>query len=326
MKYNFKKITKWLAIGAFAFLGISIHNTNSVMADGYGLTVAPMNQNIIIDPGDSYETSFRISNPAASTQPTYYKIEVEPFYTNDKGETIFEAESDYGEIAKWVTFNIPTEGKLEPNDTKEVMFTINVPDDAPAGGQYMSVLVTASGKPTDEDDSTSSPDGDSSAAAIKEIKKMSHLVYAEIAGSTNKKGEILDMALPSFLLSGNITGSATVKNEGNVHGEAKYTLQVYPLFSSEEVYTNEEKPASFTILPDRQLFKEISWEQTPSIGIFNAVFTVEFEGQTQQISKMIIICPVWLLFLIIFIIFAIIIWIMLRVKNRNNKSRKSSAE
>lgn len=326
MKYNFKKITKWVAIGAFAFLGISMHNTNSVMADGYGLTVAPMNQSIIIDPGDSYETSFRISNPSASTQDTYYKIEVEPFYTNENGEVTYSAEADHGEIAKWVTFNIPTEGKLEPNDTKDVVFTIDVPQNAPAGGQYLSVLVTASAKPTDDDGGSSSSDGEESAATIKEVKKMAHLVYAEIAGSTNKKGEIFDMNLPSFLLSGNITGSASVKNTGNVHGDAKYTLQVFPLFSDEEIYTNEEKPATFTVLPDRQLFKEVSWDQTPSMGIFNAVFTVEFEGQTQQISKMIIVCPVWLLFLIIFIIFAIIIWIVLRVKNRNNKSRRSSAE
>ena len=326
MKYNFKKLSKWVAIGAFSFLGITMCNTNSVMADGYGLTVAPMNQSIIIDPGDSYETSFRISNPSASTQDTYYKIEVEPFYTNEKGEVTYSAEADHGEIAKWVTFNIPTEGKLEPNDTKDVVFTIDVPQNAPAGGQYLSVLVTASAKPTDDDGGSSSSDGEESAATIKEVKKMAHLVYAEIAGSTNKKGEIFDMNLPSFLLSGNITGSASVKNTGNVHGDAKYTLQVFPLFSDEEIYTNEEKPATFTVLPDRQLFKEVSWDQTPSMGIFNAVFTVEFEGKTEQVSKMIIICPVWLLFLIIFIVFAIIIWIVLRVKNRGKKSRQSTTD
>lgn len=326
MKYNFKKLTKWVALGALSIVGLSVCGANPVMADGYGLTVAPMNQSIIIDPGDSYETSFRMSNPSSSTQETYYKIEVEPFYTNENGEITYSAEADHGEIVKWVTFNIPTEGKLEPNDTKEVMFTIDVPKNAPAGGQYMSILVTASGKPTDDNNNLTDTEGDKSAATIKEVKKMAHLVYAEIAGSSNKKGEIYDMSLPSFLLSGNITGSATVKNTGNVHGDAKYTLQVFPLFSSEEIYTNEEDPATFTVLPDRQAFKEVSWEQTPGIGIFNATFTVEFEGKTEQISKLIIICPVWLLFLIIFIIFAIIIWIVLRVKNRNNKSRRSSAE
>lgn len=325
MKYNIKQLVKWVAIGILSFVGISAFGVDSAMAEGYGLTVAPMNETIIIDPGDSYESSFRISNPAASTQDTYYKLEVEPFYTDENGQITHTAEGDYGEISKWITFNIPTEGKLEPNDTKEVMFTINVPKNVPAGGQYASILVTASSKPID-DEGNSGISGDESNATIKEVKKMSHLIYAEVAGSTNKKGEIYDISLPSFLLSGNITGSATVKNTGNVHGDAKYTLQIYPIFSGEEIYTNEEKPATFTVLPDRQLFKEISWEQTPSIGIFNAVFTVEFEGQTQQISKMIIICPVWLLFLIIFIIFAIIIWIVMRVKNRSKKSRQPSSE
>lgn len=323
MKYSIKQITKWAAIAAISVIGLSTFNANSVMAEGYGLTVAPMNEKIIIDPNDSYDSSFRISNPSASTQDTYYKVEVAPYYVNEKGEKTHDIEGEHNEIVKWVTFNTPTEGKLEPNETKEVSFTVEVPKSAPAGGQYMSILVTASGKPIDDDNNSSSAD-DNSNAAIKEIKKMSHVVYAEITGNTTKKGVISDMALPSFLLSGNITGSATVKNEGNVHGDAKYTLQIYPLFSGEEVYTNEDKPTTATILPNRELFKEVTWENTPSMGIFNAVFTVEFEGQTQQISRMIIICPIWLLFLIIFIIFAIIIWIVLRVKNRSKKSRRAS--
>ena len=325
MKHNIKKLTKWVAISIISFFGISVVGTNPAMAEGYGLTLAPMNQKIIIDPGDTYEASFRISNPASSTQNTYYKIEATPFYTNKEGDKIFTAEGEHGQIADWVSFNTPIEGKLEPNETKNISFTINVPKNAPTGGQYLSIQVTADGKPTDEENSQTKSDNDSNGATIKEVKKMSHLVYAEITGSTNKKGEISDLNLPSFLLSGNITGSATVKNTGNVHGDAKYTLQIYPLFSGEEIYTNEEEPTTFTILPDRERFAEVSWDQTPSVGIFNAIFTVEFEGETKQLSKMIIVCPIWLLFLILFIIFAIIIWIVLRAKNRSKKSRRSSA-
>ena len=319
MKHHFNHLTKWVAVGILALIGVTIQNANSAMADGgYGLGMAPMSQNVVMNPGESFKTSFKISNPAGSTQDTYYKIEIEPFYTNNKNEVEYKAEGDSGKIVDWVTLNVPAEGKLAPNDVKEVVFTIDVPESAPAGGQYMSILVTASAKP-DNDGSQSDDSSDDSGATIKEVKKMSHLVYAEVAGNSIKKGEIIDANLPSFLLSGKITGSATVKNIGNVHGNANYILKVFPLFSNEEIYTNEEKPASFTILPNRELYSEVSWEQTPPVGIFNAEFTVEFEGEKVEISKLIIICPIWLLFIIFFVIAVIIIWIIMRVRARGQK-------
>ena len=324
MKYHFNKLTKWVAVGVLALVGAAIYNSNPVMADGYALTMAPMKQKIVINPGELFKASFRISNPVNSTHDTYYKIEIEPFYKNDNNEIEYKAEGDSGKIADWTTLNIPAEGKLAPNEVKEVVFTIDVPESAPAGGQYLSVLVTAGAKPDDDrvDSDDSSNDSNSSGdsgAVIEETKRMAHLVYAEVAGNSIRNGEIRDAALPSFLLSGKITGSAIVKNVGNVHGDAKYLLRVYPLFSDEEIYTNEEDPATYTILPDRELYSEIAWEQTPTIGMFNVEFSVEFEGEKVEISKLVIVCPIWLLFIIFFVIAAIIIWIIVRVRTRNQK-------
>ena len=315
MKYKLKGMTRWVAAGAFALFCVMARGAEPAVAAGYGLTMAPMNQTIIIDPGDSYQTSFRISNPSASTQDTFYKLEAGPFYVSEEGGIVHGAENDSGEIAKWITFDVPTEGKLAPNDAKEIKFTISVPDAAPAGGQYVAISVTASNSP-DGEGASSNESESGSGAAIKEERKMTHLVYAEITGNTVKSGEIFDVKVPSFLLSGDISGMATVRNTGNVHGNAEYKLQVYPLFSSEEVYTNEEKPISSIILPNRERFQEVSWEGTPAIGIFNVVFTVEFAGEMQRISKMVIVCPLWLLFIIVFAIVAIIIWLVLRAKAR----------
>ncbi len=322
MSKNFKKITRWVT-GAMAIVfGFFIQIAPSVMAaTGNALTVSPMYQSIIVNPGESQKVSFQVSNPAEAKQDMNYELSVEPFYVNEQNEVTYKAENNHSEITSWVTFDVPTEGKIEPNGDKEIIFTVNVPNSAPAGGQYFSVMVTEK----NEDDATkddSRVSSDSRGASVKETWRVAHLVYVEVTGDVTRRGEITDASVPSFLLGGSISGSSLVKNLGNVHGEAKYTLQVYPLFSSEEIYTNEEKPATRTILPDRQLYTTTSWDETPAIGIFNVVYTVEFEDATAQVSKMVIICPIWLLFLILFVIIAIIFWIILRVKNKNKSKNQ----
>ena len=306
-----KKI-KTLLAGVFLVVTVLGLCQNVLASNGVTFGVSPMNQSVVLVPGNRYHGSFQVTNPNTSENDIEYEIEQRSFYVDEDYNTVYDEEDNM--IVDWTTIESGASGVVEPNSHKDVMFAIDVPLDAPAGGYYEAFRVIAKNHMLEEKIENG--------AGIQEQIIITHLVFIEIAGNTIKQGEVQEASVSSFLLSGNITGKSAIKNTGNIHGTAKYTLQVFPLFSSEEVYTNEEDPDTKTILPDRTLYNETIWADTPTFGIFNVVYTVEFEGVTTQVSKMVIKCPVWLLFIILFAIIALIIWIFLKVNKRRGAKRE----
>ena len=285
--------------------------THPAFADdnSYGIGVSPMKEQIVLDPGEVYSGSFMISNPASNTSGVNYEVRVSPFYATEAYDITYEQTGDYNQIVDWITLG-DTSGVLLPNSTQEIKFKIDVPKDAPAGGQYAAIIVQSR---TGSNESNAEA---STGIRINQAMGVAHTIFAEITGTTKRDGEIVSTNLPSFLTNGKIVGSSTISNTGNVHGTAKYKMQVFPLFSGEEVFTNEEDPETSIILPDRTHYHETVWSDTPPMGIFNVVYTTEYEGLTNQVSKLIIICPVWLLSIIVFAVIALIVWIIIRVKSR----------
>ena len=308
MKKRLTKIISAVVAAALPLLGLS----TAVFADN-DFSVSPMNQKIVLTPGETYRGSFKITNPDTNTADFSYIANVVPFYVDENYNPVYENNNDYDQILNWLTLD-NAEGVIKPNTTEEVYFSVDVPENAPAGGQYAAITVTSN---YDEN-------AKENAVNIQAKYSIAHIIYAEVAGTTERHGDIFDVNVPSFMFDGNITGTSSIKNTGNVHGTATYTLQVWPLFSSEEVYTNEEEPEEKTILPDRILTNNTVWENTPAIGIFNVKYTVEFEGVTTEVSKLVIKCPLWLLFIILFVIIALIIWIIVRIR-MNKKSQKEEA-
>ncbi|MBR3157125.1 hypothetical protein IKF20_01690 [Candidatus Saccharibacteria bacterium] len=302
----------------FGALGVTAEEEEEKKENGTIMTISPPRQKIVLVPGETFEGSITVSNAVDSSSALKYSVTIGSFglHKDENGKSDYE-DSDletvtgYNQIMDWIKLG-KEKGTIEPNESDTVPFTITVPSDAPAGGQYATIIV--------QNDSSAEGSGDGS-VSIQNVVRFASTVIAEIAGETRRSGEILENSIPAFVFSSPLPASSTVKNNGNVHTDAKYSLQVWPLFSDEEICTNEEEPTESLIMPETERL-HVEECNLPAIGIYRAKQTVEIFGEKSVMEKTIFMCPLWLLFLIVFVIVALVIWIVTKTKNK--KSHKQS--
>lgn len=281
--------------------------------------VSPPYWHVVLVPGETYSDSLVVSNANDSTRSLEYELSIGSFSQakdenskDDYGTVDHISISSYNQMMDWITLE-KTGGTVKPNEKDIVNYTIKVPENAPAGGQYATIIVKdVTGKGANKDGNV----------VIDSTFQFASIIYAEVAGETKMEGVIIDNSMPSFLLNGPLQASSMVKNNGNVHTDAQYTLQVWPLFSEEEICTNEEKPETSLVLPETERYHVQSCDSMPALGIFKAKQTVRIFGEISTVEKIVILCPLWLMFLILFVIIILIIWMFTKIK-RNGK-RKSS--
>ena len=291
-------------------------------------TVSPQLQEYVLAPGQSVTGEVKATNQSDAEGKFYYIAEVVPFSVSNDGaySPNYDAMNDYTDIVNWVTMSDDDEsnvaevhGVLEPDETKSAYYTITVPQNARGGGQYFAVRVKSdveAARKANKDDTV----------VINEVVGIASLVYVEVSGDIIVKGEITDNNVPSFFLNPPIKGSFIVKNEGNTHAKVSYYLQVFPLFSDEEIYTTEDDMGTNYVLPGATRVITQSWENTPSVGIFKVRQTVYYDSLDNEPSvteKTVIICPIWLLFIIFFAVFALIFYLVLKAKARKKAAKKA---
>lgn len=273
-----------------------------------GFMMSPMNTRITLKPNETYNGSFYIVNPEQNTIPVTYNLKVQGFYRDEENNAIFEDVEGRSQIVNWITLKSPETNTLAPGEISKVYYTITVPNNPPAGGQYAAITAI------------SAPIKDT--VMITETVAMNFTIFTEIDGKTERSSEITELKLPFFLSEGNITASSKVKNTGNVHGTANYTLKITPLFSNTPVYSNESEPDKKLVLPDRTMKQETTWENTPTVGIFNVTYRVEFEGgDVEEITRLVIKCPIWLIIVVTLGLAGFIFVIVKTIKSKKSKKK-----
>ena len=309
---SFSKIVRLLYIIVFSCLAVVFVANPTLARSRYSFSVSPMNQSITLAPGEIYTGSFRVTNPSDNIENFSYTIERRSFYVDEQYNTVYDEENDA--IVDWTRITSNETGVLAPNESAEVTFEIAVPIDASVGGHYEAFRVMSQAKDIN--------DGKTGGATVKERLVITHLLFAEVPGDVVRQGEIKNINVPVFLFDGDIYGESSIKNTGNIHDRAKYALQVFLLFSDEEFYTNEENPETRIILPNRTLDNKNVWDETPAVGIFKVVYTVEFAEETAQIQKIVIKCPLWLLFIIVIISVVVVVGLVLHIKSKIKRRAK----
>ena len=310
----------------------SLVGVGSVLATDYDgldsvMTISPPKQKIVLTPGEDYEGQITVSSMSSAKNDLVYSVTVGSFSLGkdengnvDYNDTDVDTVTSYNQMMDWIELK-KDKGTVAKGESSVIPFVIHVPENAPAGGQYATIIV--------QDDTMPEDSAEGSISIISKIRFASS-IFAEVTGDTDEKGTIQENNIPGFLLNNQLTASSLVKNEGNIHTDAEYTFQVWPLFGDEEICTNEEKEEgskvegskTSLIMPGTERYHTQTC-YLPSVGIYRAVQTVKIFGETSVVEKTVIACPLWLLFVILFIIFAIIFAI---VKKVHGKKRSKDSE
>ncbi len=269
----------------------------------------PMGQVFDLEPGKTYSGKITVVNPADATSNFYYKSSIAPYSViGDDYTADLTTKYDRSLITDWITISNPT-GEISPNSSKDVIFTITVPEDAPAGGQYAAITVSSDNRQTEN------------GAMVQNVFEMASIIYARVAGEITHKGNIIKNEIPGFSSVAPISVGAVISNDGNVHENAIFSLKVSDVFSGKVILPTDEDSGRYNeiIMPGttRQIVRNIS--DLPTMGIIRVSQTIYYNGETSTVEKDILICPIWFIALLSLLIISIITSIIIFFKKHGKK-------
>lgn len=253
------------------------------------LTVLPAANDVSLVPGTHLEYSIKVKNE--SSEKIECKIYATPYsvLTDDNDIDVLN-ETKWSHIAKWITF-IDDNGEeqptltvsLEGNSDKTIRYLVTAPENnLPAGGQYAMIFA----------ETTSSK---SLRNGINAASRVGAMVYGETNIDAVRSGDILDMSLSNFMVSGNISGNLKVKNTGNTNLMVTQELEVESLYDKVQTILNENT----AVFPERTKTIKQEWKDTPSFGIFKVTYNIYILGEKTSISGYVFIVPIWMMIIII---------------------------
>lgn len=283
-------------------------------SDNNMFTVLPMNQRFDLKAGETYQGSITVVNPVDAKEDFSYKVSTAPYgVSNEAYDADLVTDTDRTAIAKWIKIEEPT-GKVKPNDSKVINFTITVPENAPAGGQYAVLTVTSN-------DDNKESDG----VTVQNIFEIASVIYGSVDGETVREGEIQENNVPGFVVSTPITLSARLTNTGNIHQDATFSIAVSDFFTGNVILPNAENSGEYTevIMPDSVRVAEREVGNLPALGVVKVSQTIYYNGETSTVEKNVIICPIWFMILVAVTLIAIVVTVICLIRKHHKKKTGS---
>ena len=272
--------------------------------------VTPMSQDFDLEPGGTYTGGITVANPSDADGDFAYIVSMAPYSViGENYEADLATQSNRSMMTSWIEIDSP-KGVLKPNESATINFTITVPESAPAGGQYASLLVT-------EDVDAAASQG----VKVNSVFEIASLIYADVAGETVYGGEVLENNIPSFVIATPVNVGALISNTGNVHQTATTVLEVKNLITGETILPTEQNSGRYgeTIMPETTRQTSYDIANLPVVGVVQISQTIYYNGESSVEIKDILICPLWFIVVTVLIIGGMIFGIVFGVKKYRRK-------
>ena len=282
--------------------------SNSVLA----VTVGPAKIEYKVDPGTTISGKLFIVNDGQESKTFYAAFEK---FTEVGGQKRF-LPTEESELANW--FKMAKSASLRAGEQKEISFTIEVPQNAPPGGHFAVIWW-----------GTASPD----AKEVSIVTRAGILVYLQVSGEVNEKGDIADFSLPKgkfFALQLPEDFVVNFINQGNTYLKPRGEMTVKNVFGS-AVAAFKVNSKERIIFPENNQLLDVlkKFDKPPFVfGFYKAELALQWGEKQNDVIKSIwfFVFP-WKIVLIALIILAAILLIATKgVKKYNQWVIKKARE
>ena len=210
-----------VCIGSIA--GIS-HPVSAETMPERRLLITPLRNELVVDAGTAYKGSVTVRNTGTSSLTI--KLDAQAFdVINQNYDYVFKPKSP---VNDWVNFAQPS-FILNAGQSYIINYLLSVPIGAEPGGKYISIFASTQPSP---------------ANGITSVDRVGSLIYLTVPGAITKTGQLLSLRSP-FIMTDQVSWSATIRNSGTAHFRNNYEARLTTLCNSDVTTTQN----SALILP-----------------------------------------------------------------------------
>jgi hypothetical protein len=272
----------------------------------HAVTVGPVKLEYSADPGTVIAGDLYIKNEETTEKTLYPSVDQ---FTEQDGQKVFQ--EDQGLISYWLKTKESV--TLKPGESTKVPYSIEIPKDAPPGGQF-AVIWWGSVPPKKEKDTQD----------VSIQTRAGILVYLNVSGNIIEGAKIKSFDAQdgkTLFASTPVTFSMAIANEGNVYIKPKGSIKITSIFGN-TVAELPLNPKGLQILPNSfRTFSEYKWDGSiVSIGPYKTEATLIYGAKQDQLvsSKWIWILPIKMISVIVvtLLILFILLITFFRMYNR----------
>jgi len=260
-----------LLVQIFVFLGLG----NFVNAqESQILSVTPPLFQLSVNPGDIWQSNIKVVN--GNSYPLTVFTEVANFSPiGEFGQGKFipvlpknDPRRENTTLAEWIEIS---EGPhvIPPEQTKDVSFFVDIPDNASPGGHYAAILVSTA--PPESNDPLS----------VTTSQAVTSLFFARIQGEVDENGSIREYrVLDSLLETPSAEFVLRFENKGNVHLLPRGEIRIFNMWGTERGVIPINNQTQFgNVLPNSIREFKFAWDSEFSItdiGRYKAELTLVY--------------------------------------------------
>jgi len=215
---------------AITLILFDVAQASAQSADRVAFTITPPLININMNPGEAWPSSIKVTNNSSTVikvfpQAIDYKSGDDggvEFIFPDKNTLEDQTAVKKFSLSQWLKISGETID-IQPSQSAEIPFVIELPLDAEPGGHYAAIVVGNKSA------------GEIQGTGIKISSMIASLILLNVAGDITEGGRIRQFSSDkNFYEAPNVKFTLRFENTGNVHLQPKGEIKIFNMFGTEK--------------------------------------------------------------------------------------------